>query len=476
MAPGAEPRWTWRDLLMLGGGFLLLSLALCWRTLSTSYVYDDWLVLDELFSSGTLQALVHHFDPRAVLTYRPLAWVYFAAVAHFSGLNPLAFHLLALSIHAMNGVLIGWIGARVSGQRPVGILAGALFISLLSLDVDCFLWLVGFYDLGAMGFALLSMVLLMRSWRKSSAVLMGCALLTKEAVAFLPIVLVLAALLFRKRFRELGYHFAVTTAYAIAKICGASPFHIARGNAHAMDASWMVFTARLTEYSGWLAGALLPLAAPGFIMPGAILLLIAAGFWLTTRNAGPRLMNHRRLLFLAGWFLLTLMPVLLLKNQSARYYAVHSAVPLVIALSAVAYEIVSPIGRKGHVILVAVAAVVAISNVVFVGEMFEKGIDQLIVNDGYFHLVKRAAVVRAVYDGLNAQYPELPHGSIVVVDGVPLDAVGGSRAIRMWYKDTTLQMTTSMSLRLEDSSFAAFTDCSKVVNLRLGLQESSQEK
>lgn len=48
--------------------------------------------------------------------------------------------------------------------------------------------------------------------------------------------------------------------------------------------------------------------------------------------------------------------------------------------------------------------------------------------------------MEAIRDTLEARYPHLPGGSTVVVDGVPLDAVGGSCAIRLWYPDSTLSM------------------------------------
>jgi hypothetical protein len=460
---GGEPRWRPRDLLLLGGGFLLLSLGLYWRALSSGYVYDDWLVLDEVSSSGALRTLVHHVDPRGLLTYRPIAWVYFVTVAHVSGLFPLTFHLVALIIHAMNGVLIAWIGARLTGERTVGIVAAVLFIALLSLHLDCFLWLVGFYDIGAMLFTLLSLVSFLKGNSKASAALMGCALLTKEASAFLPFVLLLSVGLSGRRVRDLKYHFAVSIAYGVLKVLGTSPFLIARENAHAMEASPSVFTGRLTEYLGWLAASLFPLIKPDVLLiTGGIVLLMVSGLALMRRKTHPRVINPRRALFLAGWLLLALMPVLFLKNQSAKYYAVHSAVPLTILLSGLAYEVVERIGRKGLLIPVFAVAVVALSNALFVQGVCRKGIDQLLVNDGYFHLVKRGAVVEAIHESLKLQYPVLPHGSLVVVDGVPLDAVGGSRAIRLWYADTTLRMTSSMGLSPGDT-----TEPGKILTLHL---------
>jgi hypothetical protein len=468
---GGELRWRLRDLLALGGGFLLLSLGLYWRTLPTGYVYDDWLVLDEVFTSGVLQTLVHHVDPRGLLTYRPIAWIYFVTVAQVSGLSPLTFHLLALIIHATNGVLIAWIGARLTGERTVGIVAAALFIALLSLHLDCFLWLVGFYDIGAMLFTLLSLVTFLKGNSKASAALMGCALLTKEASAFLPVVLFLGVGLSGGRVRDLMYHVAVSIAYGVLKVLGTSPFLIGRENAHAMDASLSVFAGRFTEYLGWLAGSLFPLVKPNvLLMAGGTILLLAIGLLLARQKISTRYMHPRQALFLAGWLLLALMPVLFLKNQSAKYYAVHSAVPLTILLSGLAYEVVARIGRKGLLIPVFAVAVVALSNALFVQGVFRKGIDQVLVNDGYFHLVKRGAVVEAIHESLKLQYPALPHGSLIVLDGVPLDAVGGSRAIRLWYADTTLRMTSSMGLSPGDT-----TEPGKILTLHLRAGDTAPE-
>jgi hypothetical protein len=460
-------RWSRRDLVFAGAGLLLLTFALYWRTLSTDYVYDDWLVLDEIYWKGALSTLLHHFDPRSLLTFRPIAWVYFVGVVRISGLAPLTFHLLALSLHAFNGVLVGWIATRISGNKGVGIAAGALFISLLSIHLDCLLWLVGFYDLGAMAFALLSIVSFLKGNQKSSAALMGCSLLTKEAAAFLPVVLFLDTLLTGRRIRDLGYHLIVVATYAGMKILGASPFSIGRENAHAMAVSWSLLTQRLAEYFTWLAEALLPLTgSSGSVIGGGIALLGLICVWLITRKETRGFVHSRRMLFLLGWFVLALAPVLLLKNQSARYYAIHASVPMAIILSSMAHEIAGRFGKKGGVLVAIVLAIVAVTNAMFVRVMFVKGIEQLNINDGYFHLVKRAAVVEALHQSLKTRYPVLPHGSVVIVEGLPLDAVGEGRAIRLWYGDSTLRMTTSM-FQLEPDSSGRTDVRDKTVYLRL---------
>jgi hypothetical protein len=163
--------------------------------------------------------------------------------------------------------------------------------------------------------------------------------------------------------------------------------------------------------------------------------------WGISRYHTPGKVPLWRLMFLLGWILLALAPVLLLKNQSARYYAVHALVPISLLASIVLIEITALLAPKRVAVVAGLAlAAIAIANTLYVERMFSLGLRQMMINDGYFHLIKRAAAVEAIHDSLAARQGRLSPGTTIIVDGVPPDALGGSRAVRLWFRDTTLTM------------------------------------
>jgi len=43
--------------------------------------------------------------------------VYFGALPSLFGLNPLPFHIVNLSLHTLNTLLVGWVWLKISGNR-----------------------------------------------------------------------------------------------------------------------------------------------------------------------------------------------------------------------------------------------------------------------------------------------------------------------------------------------------------------------
>ena len=469
-----EPDWTTRTMLVMASGFLLFTATMYWRTLLTNFVYDDWFVLDDLQNAGILNTLLQHVDPVGAIVFRPLAWFYFAVMFGLFGLNPLPFHLVALLLQALNGTIVAWIGARISGKKLAGVLAGGVFIAHSSLHLDCFLWCVGIYDVGAMTCALLSMVFLMQGRARWSAAAMASAFLMKEAVVFLPLLLLFWVLLANRPLRDLTYHGVVTGAYVCVKLLGASPFVTPRDSGHAMELSGSVLLGRTSEYLSWLATAFLPVLESSpldYIVPILVLLLLC--MWGIARYRLERRVPPTIVFFLLGWIVLALMPVLLLKNQSARYYSVHALVPVVILTAIMLSEITARLSRNGKAAAAMfVLASIAIANAWHVESMFSQGLRQVIINDGYFHLIKRTAAVEAIYDTLQHCPQGVPHGATVFIDGVPLDAVGGNRAVRLWFRDTTLHVQAGRPPLAPDSMRGPGSERGSVVFI--DLREASQ--
>ncbi|MBP1656919.1 MAG: Tetratricopeptide 1 repeat-containing protein [Bacteroidetes bacterium] len=464
-AQGA-PLWSVKEFGLLASGLLLLSIALYWRTLSANFVADDWLVLDDLSRLGPWQAFLERANPVGSLVYRPLAWLYFAMMYGAFGLNPVPFHVVLLLLHVVNGTLVAWIGTRLAGDRAAGILAGCLFVALISLHLDCFLWFVGVFDIGAMTCALLSAFFLIRSRMKTSAVLMACAFLFKEAAAFLPILFIAWILLERGRLRSLFFHGIVTVAYIVAKFLGASPFLVNRGNGHAMDPSWSVLAERTWEYISWVTISFLPFLESRVTTGVLVLLLLLA--WSVSRYRAPRKVPFAHIVLLVIWVFIALAPVLLLKNQSAKYYAFHAAVPAAVLASIVIREITTrAFPKRGTIVAAVLVAGVAAANAWYTESMFSLGMKQRVIHDGYFHLIGREAIVDALEDSLRAFPQPLPHGTRIFVRGASLDATGQSAAVRLWFRDSTLRLSAGGPRQPGDSANAGGEDGARVITIDL---------
>jgi hypothetical protein len=436
-------------------GFIALTVLLYWRSLTANYVYDDWLVLDEVHRLGAWRSLLRHVDPRGALTFRPIAWMYFILVVKLAGLTPILFHAVSVILHAINGGLVAWIGVLAGRSRAVGGAAGALYLAFTSLHVECLYWLVGFFDIGAMTFALLCVLFIQQGRLKLSAAMMGLAMLTKEAAAFLPLLVVVWAWATRRTLREHTHHAIVLGVYLCVKVLGASPFSVARDNPHAMAMSMSGVLTRLEEYVGWMAGSFFPHIGPRAstllgTASGVLLLLL----WIVFRRKGTVKTDYSTILVLVAWMLLALTPVVLLKNQSTRYYAVHAIPPMAILVAMVVADLASLVRTRWSVFAPAVlVSLVAFSNVLTVETLHRQGLRQVLINDGYFHLIYRAAAVEAIHDSLMARRDELTEGTTVSIDGVPIDAVGGNRALRLWMNDTTLQVVHGIAAETGDSLY-----------------------
>lgn len=199
-------------------------------------------------------------------------------------------------------------------------------------------------------------------------------------------------------------------------------------------------------YLTWLAGSLVPpleSRVPGFLT--VLFFAVVLLHWGLSRRtiAGPVPVPIIGVLFC--WVVLALVPVLFFVNQSARYYGVHAVIPLVLLVAIICSESVTALRRTGrHVVFVLIALMVFSANWFFVEDVFSRGIHEQIINDGRFHLVKRTAAVDSVYENLFRRYPAVPRNATITISGIPLDAIGGSMAVQLWYRDSTLAVRSGV--------------------------------
>jgi hypothetical protein len=208
----------------------------------------------------------------------------------------------------------------------------------------------------------------------------------------------------------------------------------------------------LLRYAEWLVSSFAPLLVPA----AACVLAIGFGFavslyWIPNRRFVSSPVPARHLLMLVAWIFLALLPVLLLRNQSARYYGVHAAVALCILAGIILSETFGRFSMKRTVQVLAVAGLLVFTgNLIFARHMFSQGIRQQIMDDGWFHLIKRSAAVDSVYSELFEKYGSVPKGGHVAMTNLPLDAIGYGAAVQVWYRDSLLTVDVGVDTSMVD--------------------------
>jgi hypothetical protein len=172
-------------------------------TLRAGFGSDDWWMLYAILNRDMFWRVL---QPGQFLHWRPLSMhVYFDVLHSVFGLNPLPFHIVNLSLHTLNALLVGWIWLKISGNRHISIVA-ALFYSLHLAHLDTRMEAAAntgiMSTLGFLGsfasYLQFRMAKRCRGWWMTTAVLSFIgAMLSKEDIIILPIVLLLYDLVFR---------------------------------------------------------------------------------------------------------------------------------------------------------------------------------------------------------------------------------------------------------------------------------------
>jgi hypothetical protein len=329
---------------------------------------------------------------------------------------------------------------KLGSSREGGVLAGFLFCSLATLHIDPLLWFVGFFDIGLVAFSLMAVVSYVDDHPAAVLLFTSLALLTKEAGVYLVPLFVLWGVFLRRPWKSHAILTLLFCGYVVIKLQGALPFALDPSHAHAMSLSVPHALTLLKSYGVWLLSSFVPVLSPAASTIVALgLSVVVSLFWIPNRRHLASAVPFTRIALLGAWVLLALLPVLFLRNQSARYYAMHAAVPMCILIGIILSEALAGLtGRRRTWIWALTGILVFAGNLVFARHIFSEGIRQPILDDGWFHLVKRSAAVDSVYVHLFEKYPSIPRSSRVHIANVPLDAIGNHAAVQIWYCDSTL--------------------------------------
>ena len=303
----------------------LLCLALYWPGLIAWFRADDfaWLGLGiEVQSWQDVPRVL--FSPRAQGTIRPWSErLFFMGMFGAFGLDALPFRLLVFATQFANLALVQWIGARLTGSRAAGLLA-AVFWLVNSAQALPLGWTSVYNQVLCAFFLLLAFRCLLRYIETGErrynvwqwvVFLLGFGALELNLVY--PAIAAGYTLLCSRR------HFARTLPLFIPALVYVVVHNLAapvqKTGYYAMHFTGSVFRTLLTYWT-WSVGPTFlwsPMVLPKWFLPAGVAIVSIAllGF------AALRLKQGQRLgLFFLLWYVVTIAPVLPLRDHLTEYY------------------------------------------------------------------------------------------------------------------------------------------------------------
>jgi hypothetical protein len=434
-APGKRPGWTW---LVTGPLALIALLAACRGALLGVPVTDDYTFLAAL-----------RFHPLDLLgpMGSPLYWRPLSRQIYFWALGPLLVTRpwIAVALHLVLLLALFLVLDRIARRFLDPPLAAVVAIfPLLGEPTRVLLaWPSGGeYLLAMLGVALATHEALAgRRWTAALAAL--AAILSHEAATLILFLLPSIAWLRTRRAREAMMWTAISGALASVSILGHAA---ARARGMSLPVSGAGFSWRL-----WPALIARALAAQLDLeelsgLPRAILIAawitiaVAAVFLATRRDARARLARWKHVLIGAAlWFVLAVAPLTALLPDWNGWRTVFPALGLALALI-------------GTLALIAPPLAVAATGLRLIGLCLAPLAPVLIAGDppasssqmSFVRLARLERAVESTRRALLARHARLEPHADVRYWGLPqLCEYGfeGSKAVRVWYRDSTIQWT-----------------------------------
>jgi tetratricopeptide (TPR) repeat protein len=302
------------------------------HTVSYDFVWDDevqilrnpwihdWSKVGQFFTTD-----VWAFSRKGNSTnyYRPLHMIAHAAGYSLSGFRPEGYHLMNILLHVVNTLLLALIGLRLTREKSIALLAGALF-ALHPVHAESVTWIAGVTDPLCALFYFAALYLYLKdperhgTFRTSAGILLFffCALLSKEmAVTFPLVALWFDWCLNRKlRWHRYGMMLGVGAAYALLRTSALGQFIPKNSLSH-----WNSLTGALSLsvlVATYLVKLFIPYGISAFHVfhpvrsildarfaagLAALLIFALAAWWRR---------NDRTAVFLFGFSLLSLLPLM----------------------------------------------------------------------------------------------------------------------------------------------------------------------
>jgi hypothetical protein len=430
-------------------GLLALSTGLTyWRCAAFPFFQDDWGWLYKFSAAGPASVIRSILSFKGTLFYRPLPQLYMLAMYHLFGPNPAPFHVAALSIHFLNAVLVAFIIRKITNNGRIAYVASLLYALSISVNLDPLLWMVGSYELLCAFFFFLSFLLYLHGKLFLSVASFACSIISKESSFMLPAIFLSYRLIYRTQSEDreegpygrgevaAGILFALIMALSLLPKVVSGIFYVNFPSTHPylMKPLGAHVLINLYAYPAWMLRTFLPfftIRQPAFV---AFFVLVAVYLVLCLKNVLLKAKDKdiaAHLLFFFLWAGLALAPAIPLVNHRFSYYSVY-ALPAFLALVIMLFENGS--GTKTiRLDIVAVCVVIAVAgaSIYQSGEIFRHRRQDT---------VRRALAADEVRRDLMRRLPALPHGSVLIFDGVDTEAFANEYGPRFWYRDRSIDV------------------------------------
>ena len=457
---GSEPAT-----LALGAAFLgALLVALHARAFRIPFLSDDYAFLDQ-GSKGLIPSLVHAFT-QVPNYFRPLGReVYFWALTTLAGDHVFAFHLANFGLLLATVLLVALVGALLAGVRA-GLLAAGVYALVYPHRVEL-AFVSCSQDLIATALAILAALLHLRGRRALAAGSLFLALLSKESVATLPLVLLVweawrtgsrgwpSVRTGLRRTLPLWLANAAWAALVVAPRMALPQLHTGTGGLPVVDVALdpsefaTGFRLAMLTYLGleqpW---TFVRAALPSVLGAGAAVALAAAFpplAFLATRaadaaRADPGRARGRDLLRLGLlWATIGALPVAVVGQRFNAYYVSFSAVGFALLAAALLVRVRPWIAAAGFAALAGLNVAANATQVFRVNEG-DRDAPLGVSISSFARIESDARYVDLLHRFLLANPPA--RGAVIYFSqpfGYNLMGTGGEHAPRVWFRDPTLR-------------------------------------
>lgn len=179
---------------------IFASLLIFLPSYSNFFAADDWFHL-KITQITSPQEFINFFsfvrNPVSITSYRPIpSQLFFFVFQKLFGLDPVPYHLFALSLFALNIALVYHLAREILPGRRLPLLSAILY-GVSAVHFTALYSIASIQEIVLVSFALLALYSYHRSgsskesrWRIASLVFFVLALLSKETAAVLPIIFV----------------------------------------------------------------------------------------------------------------------------------------------------------------------------------------------------------------------------------------------------------------------------------------------
>jgi hypothetical protein len=439
------------------------------------FIQDDWSRL-HLFTFSQIEknlgvVIINLFRPHGQLFYRPFTTLYFALAYLLFKLNPLGYHILAFLTHLATSLVAVYLVKRLTHCFLFSFFAGLLYATSFNVHLEPLLWVVGNYNLVSIFLAFLCLFFFLKEKYPLSAITLLLSILWRESTIFLPFLLMLYLILYKKshlRFSKLWCFLPLLIIYILIRLLAFSPFALPESHPYKMKLLGWHLPVNFILYLLWGIDDLLPLKGllPGkkiehffflknhYLFTSLILLflflLIAslAFFFLRGKKSEANLRVRKQFFFWGGWFFLGLVPIIFLPNHTYHYYFTGSLLPFIVLFLLMVKTVILKLGGRiatFYLIISLLSGTNIWAGFYYFYQENKKGVSQEFIM-GTNSLIKRGNTVKIVQNYLLKNHPFLPDEAVLIFENVDLSSFRTHCGPQVWYKNLSLKIYDLHSL------------------------------